>query len=309
MPDKSQVESPVEAETIGEYQFTIRELMFFTTVIAVFFALATQVPAILAIFLLALLFIGTALWLRANKKVFLIGGLFFTVFFLAFGMPVIFRNDSYDYSRCAKNLRQIGLAILNYEAANGHLPPAYVADENGNPINSWRVLIIPQLEMNVEYEQYNLKEPWDGPNNSKFYYCPWDFQCPIEYTSNRLIDLNQPDPTIPDTVSYVAVVGPGTAWPGDKKIKMSDFVDGPENTILVVEIANSDIHFTEPRDLDIRQMSMVIHSKTGIGNNHQGGVRAVFADGSVRYLPNDLSPEMLKALLTIDGGEDVSGVF
>lgn len=315
MPDKSQVELPSEIVTIEPLQFTIRGLMIFTAVIAVFFALATQVPTILAFNLIGLLFLVTALWLRANKIASLIGGLFFVGWFFV-GLFSVVSELSEPPVRsvgrrnvCETNLRHIGLAILNYEAENGHLPPAFVADENGKPMYSWRVLIMPEFEMQDEYDLYYLKEPWDGPNNRTIDKCPPSFQCPIEYTSNRLIDLNLPDPPIPDTVSYVAVGGPGTAWPGDKKIKMSDFVDGPGYTILVIEIANSDIRFTEPRDLDIRQMSMIINSKTGFKSNHRTGVSAVFADGSVRSLPNDLSPKMLKALLTIDGGEDVSEFF
>ena len=32
---------------------------------------------------------------------------------------------------------------------------------------SWRVAILPYLEHNPLYRQYNFDEPWDGPNNRK----------------------------------------------------------------------------------------------------------------------------------------------
>jgi ABC-type antimicrobial peptide transport system permease subunit len=32
-------------------------------------------------------------------------------------------------------------------------------------MHSWRVLILPFLEADLVYRQYNFDEPWDGPNN------------------------------------------------------------------------------------------------------------------------------------------------
>ena len=47
------------------------------------------------------------------------------------------------------NLKQIGLALLNYEQTNGRLPPAAVADKQGKAMHSWRTLILPYLERNA----------------------------------------------------------------------------------------------------------------------------------------------------------------
>jgi hypothetical protein len=46
-------------------------------------------------------------------------------------------------SQCRNHLRQIGLALHNYHDKYGCLPPAYIADKNGRPLHSWRVLILP----------------------------------------------------------------------------------------------------------------------------------------------------------------------
>ncbi len=46
---------------------------------------------------------------------------------------------------CTKNLRQLSLALHNYHDRHGHFPPPYVADANGKPMHSWRVLILPHL--------------------------------------------------------------------------------------------------------------------------------------------------------------------
>jgi len=38
-----------------------------------------------------------------------------------------------------------GLALFNYHDDYGSYPPAYIADESGRPMHSWRVLILPYL--------------------------------------------------------------------------------------------------------------------------------------------------------------------
>ena len=54
-------------------------------------------------------------------------------------------------------------------------------DENGKPMHSWRVLILPRLDRNDLYQRYRFDEPWNGPNNSQLMneamlilYCPSD---------------------------------------------------------------------------------------------------------------------------------------
>ena len=43
-------------------------------------------------------------------------------------------------------LKQIDLAMQNYVSTYGHFPPAATVDENGKPLMSWRVAIMPFLD-------------------------------------------------------------------------------------------------------------------------------------------------------------------
>ncbi len=83
--------------------------------------------------------------------------------------------------------------------------------------------------------------------------------------------------------------------------------DGLSATIFISEIARSDIHWMEPRDLHIDRMSFQINDKTkpSISSHHRGGAHVLFADGSVRFLRDSTPPEIVRALLTIDGGEEI----
>ena len=44
---------------------------------------------------------------------------------------------------CEANMRTIGLALQNYHSVYGSFPPAYATDAAGNPMHSWRILILP----------------------------------------------------------------------------------------------------------------------------------------------------------------------
>jgi prepilin-type N-terminal cleavage/methylation domain-containing protein len=55
--------------------------------------------------------------------------------------------------KCSNNLKQMGLAVHNYHDTNGKLPPARIAYE----YLGWTVLILPYLEQDNLFRQFNLK--------------------------------------------------------------------------------------------------------------------------------------------------------
>lgn len=82
-------------------------------------------------------------------------------------------------AQCVNNLKQLALALQHYQEMYGTLPPAYVTADDGTPLHSWRVLILPFLERNDIYDQYRFDEPWDGPKNRKLAELnPMVFRCP-----------------------------------------------------------------------------------------------------------------------------------
>ena len=138
----------------------------------------------------------------------------------------------------------------------------------------------------------------DGPNNRKLaalipdvYACPGDA-----------------DEAKPSTTSYLAVLGPSTMWPGSevRSLLVADgqIKDGASRTVMVVEVADSGIHWMEPRDLHVLQMAPTINPQQGqgISSPHESGANVLFGDGSVRFLTNDMPAETLRQLLLIDDG-------
>ena len=213
---------------------------------------------------------------------------------------------------CSNNLKQIALALHNYRDVYGRFPPPYLVDKDGKRAHSWRVLILPFIERQTLYKQYNFSEPWNGPTNAKLATSrPFDYYvCPLD-TGGRA-----PGAT---STSYVAVVGPGTVWaesppdsaappPPSAAAKPAGGVSAPKVTLpdpgskmLVVEVANSPIHWMEPRDLSLDEALAGINpqSSPAISSQHEPrGANVVFADTSVVFLPSNTPRDLLKALLT-----------
>jgi Protein of unknown function (DUF1559) len=216
-------------------------------------------------------------------------------------------------AQCISNLKQIGLGLLNYESKYGCFPPAYVADATGKPLYSWRVLLMAELDRTDGWfggrlaGGFRFDEPWDSPNNSKLHqlqpytvlHCP-SHPCGAGSASTE--------------TDFVAVVGPGTVFPSDgTSRRLADVTDGPENTLAVVEVVDAGIHWMEPKELDWGTMSFRLNDQTrpSVSSNHPfggssyPGPHVLTVDDMVTYLPRNLPPETLRALLTIAGGERI----
>jgi hypothetical protein len=202
-------------------------------------------------------------------------------------------------STCSNNLKVIGLALQNYRDAYGCFPPAYVADVDGRPMHSWRVLILPFLEQEAIYDRYRFDEPWDGPNNRKLHdLIVGTYACPSHAKQGH-------------STAYVAVVGAETSWRGAEPTRSEDIADGASRTVMVVEVAAAAIHWMEPRDLEFGRMSFAIggpEGSAGAASHHPNIAHALFADGTVRMLPQKTAPATVRGLLTVAGGEDASEV-
>ena len=191
----------------------------------------------------------------------------------------------------ANNMKQIMLAMHNYNSVHGAFPARANFDKQGKPLLSWRVHILPYLEMDAVYQQFHLGEPWDSPHNLKL------SQITIPFYQN-------PDkPSKPGMASYLAVCGKGLAFDGEKGRKFGDFTDGLHNTIMIVE-ADPDraVIWTKPDDWEYDAKQPL----AGLGNAHPGGFNVGFADGAVRFLSKTIDPTLFHALLTIAGGEPVN---
>ncbi len=166
---------------------------------------------------------------------------------------------------CVNNVQQIASAIRNYEQSHGSLPPAYTTDENGKPLHSWRVLLLPYFEEQNLYDAINLDEPWNSPNNHQLWeMMPEIYRCTGCEVGRNLGLL----PSVNHSTSYFAVVGPQTVWTGDKGTKLHDISDGKRQTLLVLEAYKPETCWMEPSDLTTKEVLERMRTHKLLGHLH-----------------------------------------
>lgn len=203
-----------------------------------------------------------------------------------------------DKTACMNNLHEIAVALNAYAAQYGTYPPPVVYDANGKPMHSWRVLILEQLGELSLSAQYQFDEPWDSQRNLQLlgHRCPRVFISPAVPGSRNMSETN-----------YFLITGQGTLFPKSGPLGPQDIVDGAAATLLVVESENTALEWTKPVDIDFSKLNPRIGASglDTIGGTHAGGATAVFADGTPAWLPDDLNPAILDALISPAGGEPV----
>jgi beta-lactamase regulating signal transducer with metallopeptidase domain len=195
------------------------------------------------------------------------------------------------------HLKQMGLAFHNYHTANGHFPsPVQFGGSKQAIPYSWRVAILPYIEEEPLYRQYNFEEPWDGPNNRKLI-----DKMPAIYSFPGV----DGGPMSRSNTSYFVFSGEmaalgGPTLPGGHYpvIGWKDLRDGASNTILVVE-RRADVPWTKPEDIPFE----IVGPLPELGGFSPDSFHALFADASVHLIKKAINPVTLRALITGAAGE------
>ncbi|MDB5307289.1 MAG: hypothetical protein JWO38_1491 [Gemmataceae bacterium] len=195
------------------------------------------------------------------------------------------------------NLKQIALSFHLFADTHNGMLPAGIFDSGGKVGLSWRVALLPYLELDQLYKQFHLDEPWDSDHNKKLIpQMPRVFAAPGA-TSNGL-------------TYYRSFTGPDTVFPPPQRgpagqpatgLKIVAIPDGTSNTALVVE-AGEPVEWTKPDELVYTAGAPL----PKVGGIFGDGYHVVLADGSTNWLTTGTPAEMLKAIITAKGGETVN---
>ena len=231
----------------------------------------------------------------ACRRHYQVEGKLLTTCFQAFLQePMMVARASAQRTQCAINMKQIGIALHTYHAAHGALPPLYTVDGDGKPLHSWRVLLLPYLEMEELYDQIHLDEPWNSEHNKQFhkvlipvYYCRSNAQ--VQQVWN---------------CTYSAIAGEAfvpAAAEGKRVGKtFKDVTAGLSNTMGVVEVAVPFCWMDPSKDMDLETLAKGINRQGGqAGSSHAGGANALMLDGSVRLMSPMMDAATLRTLGSI----------
>lgn len=241
---------------------------------------------------------------------------------------------------CANTIRQIGLAGLLYESTTKSLPPPKVGAGEFNTLGSTFVLLLPYVEQGNRFDQYRLDESISAPGNLELTSQPLDiYSCPSMRLSANAGTFGEGSYIISYATRYRPQWNGSTAngafaeapeSPQAKyRLGLQAITDGTSNTFFFGEIDNSVLwtgstpnpgawgHYSWAQGYWFNAQSHVegkFNQKGPVDefayreyrtfrSDHPQGVNFCLIDGSVRFVADTVSREILEAMVTRAGGE------
>ena len=266
----------------------------------------------------------------------IIGGL------IAILLPAVQQvRESARHAQCLNKLRQIGLSALNFEAANNNLPPPSYGEDEFEESGSTFVLLLPYVEDNTRFAQIDLDRSVSDAPNLEFtsrrldlYLCPSMSFSNYENEGSYIISFSSKylNPDNNQMEADGAFKRPMSGGIAAYNLRISDIHDGTSNTFMFGEIDNN-VQWTDfsgnPSNIfdgyswangfwfnarghaegtfNLKEPTpeqYFVHHRT-FRSDHPGGVNFCYVDGSTNTIRDSVSREVLMALVTRAGGEDV----
>ncbi|MGE3818025.1 MAG: DUF1559 domain-containing protein [Isosphaeraceae bacterium] len=152
--------------------------------------------------------------------------------------------------QCVNNLKQIGLAVHNYESIGGALPPSVVLSGQGNVVSWWggwsvHGRVLPFLEQGSAFNSINFSLSYNAAANTTVMGTSISaFLCPSEVRPETRLDGGSRSAV----TNYGFTMGDWFVWGGfsgpenrgafgpNRSRRWADFTDGTSNTMLATEV-------------------------------------------------------------------------
>jgi hypothetical protein len=163
------------------------------------------------------------------------------------------------------------------------LPRTTIVDETNRPLFSWR-FYVNGLIMGPYWEEKKdrFKHRWDSDYNKDIESIRPPWFCFSSSTNANVF----------------AVTGKGTAFGDNDPLSLKSI---PPDTILLIEVKDSGIHWMEPGDIRVDELTQ--KNTEGV---RADGVHVLFADGQVWYLSRNTPIENIRKLCYVERGGDVT---
>ena len=205
-------------------------------------------------------------------------------------------------SVCQSNLRQLWFAVSNYEISHRALPPAAQppADLPPDQRLGWLMVILPYVESTNLYRRSGA---WDSEANRSAVVPMLVFTCPTAACVRASADANYFGLTGvgPDAGTLPVAHPRAGAFAYDRRTTLGDLTDGTSLTALAIE-GPAVGSWTRAGPATLRAVDPADQPLEG---HHGVMLNLLLADGAVRSTRTPLSPEVLAALATIAGKDDL----
>ncbi len=167
----------------------------------------------------------------------LVCGIMFTIITLVGAILVPAVGSARDAVWRANQMKQLNLALLKYHQATEHFPAHAIYSDDGKPLLSWRVAILPYIEQQALHARFHLDEPWDSEHNRAL----------IPEMPALLLDPSSKLALEQGKTRYVGPVGKGLVFNGtDRGISLTD-----DTATIITLLQVNDPHaviWTKPKD-------------------------------------------------------------
>ena len=247
-------------------------------------------------------------------------------------------------SSCKNNLKQISLALHNYQSAHGVFPIGVLGTQGQagarHLLTTWQTLMLPQIEEANVASLYKYSLRFDHPSH----------RAAIRTQINTYMCPSQPDDELVNntygTCHYAGNAGSqdgrndGILYPLSS-VTFRDITDGASNTISAGEIAHGiggwargtfnsrgggggggrsqafsravlRWHKASPRcampgmNPPVTNCSNSVERRVQFSSPHVGGCQFSLTDGSARFISENIDVDVFRFLVTRNGGEVVS---
>lgn len=265
-----------------------------------------------------LLFAGmmviVVLWLRRQRSdgvrdIGCIGVVIVTLWFLLMLPSFQGSREAASRTQCRNNLKAIAAGVHEWHEEHQRLPAPITTADDQHPV-TWRITLLPYLGQADLGSGYDKSKPWADVAN-----LPVATRQPRELYVCHSNGTHQ-DPLARWYTAYALPTGAGTPFSAEGPLNLKGISDGTSETLLIVEACGRNIVWTEPRDVDVSREAVEINppgkiagaSEGLLSSWHLGGATCAMADGSVRFINQNISRDVLRALTTA-AGEDDPGEF
>ena len=191
--------------------------------------------------------------------------------------------------QCSEYIKKIELSLHDYLDSNSMcFPPLYTVAQDGKPLHSWRVLLLPFLGEQDLYEKIRLDEPWDSNHNKQFHSrMPSVYQCPSNSRKGCCYSVIAGKGFVPDRSGQGRYI----------REFMGEFIGGTSNVIAIVEVKEPFNWMDPTADVDLEELLKGINSPRGrVSSFHTGGMNVGMFDGAVWFFPDSVETDVLRSL-------------
>lgn len=215
----------------------------------------------------------------------------------AASLPVAIASlDSMEVQQMTSHQREIVIAMHNYYDAYQRLPARYTVSNEGQPLLSWRVQLLPYLGYSELYDQFHLDEPWDSEHNLKLV-----DQIPSYYQTSAVSGLTGKTPFVVPIGASSAIVDPDIEDGRVEGRRFESVRDGTSGTlaVLVADPENAVI-WTAPDDYEWENREDPI---SGLATTSRELIPLSLLDGSVRVITEEGMRKGFQRLVDVADGE------